>query len=143
MVRTDNSSENFLSSNLNQPPIDNKDPIVEKSDVQDIESEPNALPVGIKDRNTGLGATVESASQHMASGQPTTGGDPDAMNEQAKVVGEEAIGGSTPTPDQNNIDDIADATGINITPEEPVEVINEMRQRDNDRFELDPDIERR
>ncbi|WP_225852845.1 DUF6335 family protein, partial [Haemophilus parainfluenzae] len=43
----------------------------------------------------------------MAAGQPTTANDPDALQEQAKVVGEEAVGGTTPTPDQSDVDAIA------------------------------------
>lgn len=98
-----------------------------------------AVRMGVEDRSTGLGATVDAASDRMASGQPTTGGDPDAMQEQAKVVGEEAIGGTTPTPDQNNVDDIAAAVGIDPQPEQPLEVTDTMHERDDQRFELDPD----
>ena len=75
----------------------------------------------------------------MAAGKPTTLGDPDAMTEQAKVVGEEAIGGTTPTPDQSNVDDIAASAGINTQAEHPVEVRREMERRDADRFELKPE----
>jgi len=75
----------------------------------------------------------------MAAGAPTTAGDPDAMTEQAKVVGEEAIGGTTPTPDQSNVDDIAASVGINTQAEHPVNVKHEMDRRDENRHELDPE----
>lgn len=101
-------------------------------------SDGNTIPSEISDRNTGIGASIESEEYRLAAGKNTTAGDPDAMTEQAKVVGEEAIGGDTPTPDQNNVDDIGDATGVNFAPSEPVEVFNKMKQRDSDRFELDP-----
>lgn len=131
MVPSETTPQNLFPSD-----VEAEDTVAETSEVT---SNPDAIAQGIKDRNTGLGSTVESASHHMASGKPTTGGDLDAMNEQAKVVGEEAIGGTTPTPAQNDVDKIAQATGINTQPEEPVEVMNEMQQRDAHRFELDPD----
>ncbi|ACB53583.1 conserved hypothetical protein [Crocosphaera subtropica ATCC 51142] len=128
MVQTNNSSQDLSSSNPNEMP-----------DRQITEpSEPNTIPPGVSDRNTGMGATLESDDYRLASGENTTAGDLDAMTEQAKVVGEEAIGGDTPTPDQNNVDDIGDATGVDFAPSEPVEVFEEMQQRDSDRFELDP-----
>lgn len=75
----------------------------------------------------------------MAAGKPVTADDPDAMNEQAKVVGEEAVGGTTPTPDQSNVDDIGTAVGITPEPGQPLEVLDEMQSRDEQRFELDAD----
>jgi hypothetical protein len=75
----------------------------------------------------------------MASGSSTTAGDPDAMDYQAQVVGEEAIGGTTPTPDQNNVDEIAAAVGLDPEPEQPLAVTDEIYRRDDQRFELDPD----
>jgi hypothetical protein len=97
------------------------------------------IQAGIGDRNTHTSAVVNELNQPMASGAPVTGGDVDAMNEQAKVVGEEAVGGTTPTPDQSNVDDIADSVGVNFKPEEPVKVAGEMVERDRHRWELEPD----
>ncbi|WOD40219.1 DUF6335 family protein [Nodosilinea sp. E11] len=97
-----------------------------------------AARTGLEDDSAMVGATVPN-HESMAAGGPTTAGDPDAMIEQAKVVGEEAIGGTTPTPDQNNVDDIAAAVGIDVKPEHPLAIKDEMDRRDRQRFELDPD----
>lgn len=98
-----------------------------------------AARVGLEDQSAGVGASVDANRERMASGLPTTASDPDAMQEQAKVVGEEAVGGTTPTPDQSNVDDIGTAAGFTPQPEQPVDVIGEMEERDRHRHELDPD----
>jgi hypothetical protein len=97
-----------------------------------------AARVGLADQSLEIGAS-DTNSDHMAAGAPTTGGDIDAKQEQAKVVGEEAIGGTTPTPDQSNVDDVAAAVGINTQAEHPVKVAEEMHKRDERRHELDPE----
>lgn len=97
-----------------------------------------AVRVGLEDNSAQAGAVVDHSTERMAAGKPVTGGDIDAMSEQAKVVGEEAVGGTTPTPDQNNVDDIADSVGVTMAPGEPVEVTEEMLARDRQRWELDP-----
>ena len=97
-----------------------------------------AIRTGIADRSTQAGAVVDTASDHMASGGSTTGGDIDAMSEQAKVVGEEAVGGTTPTPGQNDIDAMAESVGVEMKPEEPIEVTEEILARDRQRWELNP-----
>ena len=98
-----------------------------------------ALRVGLEDHSEAAGATVPASQDRMASGQPTVANDPDALQGQAKVVGEEAVGGTTPTPDQSDVDAIAVAAGINTRPEHPVKVTEEMYKRDNYRYELDPE----
>lgn len=103
------------------------------------EAAAEAVRTGREDQSAQVGANIRPDDNRMASGKPTTAGDPDAMTEQAKVVGEEAIGGTTPTPDQSNVDDIAAAVGIDTPPEQPLKVRSEMQQRDEHRFELDPD----
>jgi hypothetical protein len=53
--------------------------------------------------------------------------------------GEEAVGGSDPTPDQNDVDLIGNALGI-VEPEgAPLATTERIEARDRDRWELDPD----
>lgn len=98
---------------------------------------------GVSDRSTGSGQPRD----HMASGSKTTGGDIYSYPEQAKVVGEEAVGGTTPTPDQNVVEDIAQSVGVEIPDRKPVQGEEMMNRRDDSRWELDPksseDYERR
>jgi hypothetical protein len=96
-----------------------------------------AARVGLEDHSEDVGATTQS--DHMAAGGSTTANDPDALPGQAKVVGEEAVGGTTPTPDQSDVDAVATAAGVNTRPEHPVKVTEEMHKRDQHRHELDPE----
>ena len=129
-----------VSSPQTAQTIDNTLPATDQpvSDRSPAQAAEEAARTGLEDNSTLLGAEVPD-NNRMASGSPTTAGDPDAMIEQAKVVGEEAIGGTTPTPDQSNVDEIAAAVGINTQAEHPVAVKREMDRRDDQRFELDPD----
>jgi len=72
-----------------------------------------------------------------------TGGDRDSDRYQAKVVGEEAVGGMTPTPDQDNVEEVAASAGIEFSDTEPVQVTRELQERDRQRWQLDPASENR
>jgi hypothetical protein len=57
---------------------------------------------------------------------------------QAEVVGEEAVGGQTPTPDQNVTEQLLRAMGISSVDGEPVHTREKLERRDQVRWELDP-----
>ncbi|MBE9111840.1 hypothetical protein IQ273_20745 [Nodosilinea sp. LEGE 07298] len=136
MSQKKTDSANVSSSQaIDKTPPTADQPVTNLSPAQAAEE---AARTGREDNSAMIGAEVPD-NNRMASGSPTTANDPDVMAGQAKVVGEEAIGGTTPTPDQNNIDEIAAAAGIDTQAEEPVAVKDEMDRRDDQRFELDPD----
>lgn len=66
-----------------------------------------------------------------------TGGDVDAAWEYADV-GEETVGGSNPTPDQDIVDDLGKAAGVTYQDNEPLDLGGKMEDRDRSRWELDP-----
>ena len=66
-----------------------------------------------------------------------SGGDLDAAWERADV-GEEGVGGSTPTPDQDVVDELGQAVGISYEDSEPLHTEDKLRERDRERWELDP-----
>lgn len=68
-----------------------------------------------------------------------TGGDRDVDPYLAEVVGEEAIGGTTPTPDQNVIEDLATSAGIETADREILHTSEILERRDARRWELDPE----
>ena len=86
---------------------------------------------------------IETIENTTAGDVAPTGGDLDADRYQAKVAGEEAIGGTTPTPGQNNVDDIAASAGVEFSDSEPIAVKEELEERDRQRWALDPDSENR
>lgn len=91
------------------------------------------------DRNTEQGKRLEELENQSAAGTAPTGGDPDIDSYQAKVGGEEAIGGQTPTPDQDNVDAIADAVGVSMDDDEDISIKQTLEERDDQRWQLDPD----
>jgi hypothetical protein len=52
--------------------------------------------------------------------------------------GEEAVGGSDPTPDQNDVDAIGTALGVTDPDEQPLATTERIEGRDRERWELDP-----
>jgi len=129
------SADDAAGQNIDKTPPSANTPPVQRP-AADAAAE--AVRTGREDQSAHVGAQTPD-EERMATGEPTTVGDPDAMTEQAKVVGEEAVGGTTPTPDQSNVDDIAASAGINTKAEHPVNVKREMDRRDEHRYELDPE----
>jgi hypothetical protein len=66
------------------------------------------------------------------------GGDPDVDVEDAYFTGEEAPGGDNPTPDQDIVDDIGKALGLEYEDNEELKASDKVSQRDKHRWELDP-----
>jgi hypothetical protein len=56
----------------------------------------------------------------------------------AEVNGDEAVGGSTAVPSQNDTEDLAEAVGIMIDDHTPLDTEEMLEDRDRDRWELDP-----
>lgn len=52
--------------------------------------------------------------------------------------GEETVGGSAPTPDQDNVDEIGAAVGLEYQDDEPIVIDEKVEKRDTHRWELDP-----
>lgn len=67
-----------------------------------------------------------------------TGGDVDAAWEQEADVGDEAVGGTAPTPDQDIVDEIGAAVGIEMDDKAFLRTTEILEQRDDNRWELDP-----
>src|SRR6476620_2965274 len=65
------------------------------------------------------------------------GGDIDAAWDQADA-GEETVGGTAPTPDQDIVDEIGRAVGIEYEDAEPLHTTEKVERRDEQRWELHP-----
>jgi hypothetical protein len=65
--------------------------------------------------------------------------DPDEDDYRSAVNGDEAVGGSTAVPSQNDTEELAEAVGIIIDEGSPLNVEESIEDRDRDRWELDPD----
>ena len=78
----------------------------------------------------------ERLDEHHSSSPRDSGGDIDAQWEEVNTTGEEAVFGSNPTPDQSDVEENAHAMGIDFADNEPLEIVEKIRKRDRDRFEL-------
>jgi hypothetical protein len=80
----------------------------------------------------------ERYAEHTETSPALTGGDVDADWESAYSVGDEAPGGDNPTPDQDIVDDIGRAVGIEYQDNEELKGADKVEKRDRNRWELDP-----
>jgi hypothetical protein len=81
---------------------------------------------------------LEKYEEHTETGPAMTGGDVDADWESAYSVGDEAPGGDNPTPDQDIVDDIGRAVGVEYQDNEELKGARKISDRDRHRWELDP-----
>ena len=80
----------------------------------------------------------ERVIRHNETSPAITGGDIDADWESAYSVGDEAPGGDNPTPDQDIVDDIGRALGVEYEDNEELKGEKKISDRDKKRWEMDP-----
>ena len=80
----------------------------------------------------------EKLNEHNSMDPSLSAGDVDAAWEDSVVAGEESVGGSAPTPDQDNVDEIGDAAGVTYQDDEPLNSDQKILERDRRRWELNP-----
>lgn len=97
----------------------------------DLDRHPSAARSGRKEM-------AERLQQHTSTSPAMTAGDVDADWEAAESVGDEAPGGDNPTPDQDVVDDIGRALGVEYDDDEELKGGDEIKARDRHRWELDP-----
>jgi hypothetical protein len=81
---------------------------------------------------------LEKYEEHTETSPALTAGDVDADWESAYSVGDEAPGGDNPTPDQDIVDDIGKAVGVQYQDNEELKGEKKLLERDKHRWELDP-----
>jgi hypothetical protein len=81
---------------------------------------------------------AEARREHNEVSPDLTAGDVDASWEDAYSVGDEAPGGDNPTPDQDRVDDIGKALGVQYEDNEELKAADKIAERDKHRWELDP-----
>jgi hypothetical protein len=79
---------------------------------------------------------LERLDQNTNTSPAESGGDIDARWEEADSTGEEAVGGSQPTPDQSDVEANAHAMGIDFQDNQPLDFAENLEKRDRNRWEL-------
>lgn len=104
----------------------------EDEGIEDIFEDRQQLSVG------GRKELKEELEEHNSKSPTLSGGDIDAKWQEADVSGEETVGGTTPTPDQDVVDELGQALGITYEDDEPLRTEEKLRERDRNRWELNP-----
>src|SRR5690349_18307333 len=81
---------------------------------------------------------LEELDEHHSLSPDLAGGDLDASWQTANAAGEETVGGSAPTPDQDIVDELGAAAGLIYEDEEPLDSDAKILDRDRNRWELNP-----
>ena len=132
-----------LESNigLNIMPPDTED-TEEEEQISDLPQEiTESYGTGVKDEpgyNIGTRRLRDEMEQYTSTSPELTGGDIDAAWEQAEAVGDEAVGGTVATPDQDIVDDLGKAVGTEMRDKEDYYGFDKYEVRDDRRWELDP-----
>ena len=107
---------------------------------ESVEGPPSSLnmdrtPSAASSGRRHLKQTIDETNE---TGPVLTGGDVDADWGDAYAVGDEAPGGDNPTPDQDIVDDIGKALGVEYQDNEELKGADKLTERDKHRWELDP-----
>jgi Family of unknown function (DUF6335) len=124
---------------LRKPPgLDRERRTVQGDDI--VPTPPSSLDLDrtASAARTGRHALRERLDQHTETSPALTAGDVDADWESAYSVGDEAPGGDNPTPDQDVVDDIGRAVGVQYDDNEELKGEAKISKRDKHRWELDP-----
>ena len=105
-----------------------------------VQSPPSSLDM---DRHgsaarTGRKGLEANIRRHNDMSPALTGGDVDADWENAYFSGDEAPGGDNLTPDQEDVDDMGKALGVEYQDNEELQGSDKVVKRDAHRWELDP-----
>lgn len=79
---------------------------------------------------------LERLAEHHSASPADSGGDIDAEWEDVNDSGAEAVFGHNPTPDQSDVEENANAMGINYEDNEPLDFLEKIEKRDRDRYEM-------
>src|SRR5215216_6127187 len=104
----------------------------EDNEVKADFAERQQLGVGGRDE------LLEELDEHHSLSPEISGGDLDASWQTGNVAGEETVGGSVPTPDQDVVDELGAAAGLIYEEGEPLDSDAKILDRDRNRWELNP-----
>ncbi len=87
---------------------------------------------------SGRAAMEHTLQEHQGMSPDIAAGDVDVDVEDAYFTGDDVPGGDNTTPDQDIVDDIGRALGLEYDDNEPLKGSDKVAERDKHRWELDP-----
>ena len=108
--------------------------------VADIRGIPSSLGMGTiaSAAHSGGEEMRDNLKKNNSASPRLTAGDVDADWQSAEATGDESPGGDNPTPDQDVVDEIGRALGVEYADDEELQGGAEIAERDTHRWELDP-----
>jgi hypothetical protein len=112
---------------------------VYEAKIEDYKPSPEVLEefVDAAKLTSGCQLLMKELREHHSKSPKLSAGDIDAAWDRADA-GEETVGGSSPTPDQDVIDQLGEAVGLIYEDNEPLDTEEKIAKRDDRRWELDP-----
>ncbi len=92
----------------------------------------------VPDVAAGSQKLAEKLREHTEADPTLSGGDIDARWDEAESAGDEAVAGSSATPEQNDVEELGRAVGVTYADNEDLKIGEKERNRDKHRWELDP-----
>ncbi len=136
----DRSGENYLlkeETSMDHTAADNNADAISERSARYTEDE--EIRSGFKDRQRlaagGRKKLEEELEKYHSKSPKLSGGDLDAEWQSADLAGEETVGGSTPTPGQNVVDELGQAAGLTYEDNEPLGGEEKLLERDRNRLE--------
>jgi hypothetical protein len=124
---------------LDDGPLEDDDEVVYGDDVPQALTESYGTGVHDLPGYVEGGRSMQDRFSEFHEATPElTGGDIDANFEQANAVGDEAVGGTAPTPDMDIVDDLGKAVGLEMDDRSFLRTNDILEERDDRRWEMDP-----
>lgn len=133
LLDEETSMDNFAADEHAEQVSDLSASYTEDEDIEDDFEERQQLAVG------GRKVLEEELEEHHAESPQLSGGDLDAAWQYANESGEETVGGTVATPDQDIVDELGQAVGLTYDDDEPLGIDEKLEERDRNRWELDPE----
>jgi Family of unknown function (DUF6335) len=113
-----------------------------EAQIEDLPQEiTESYGTGVKDLpgyNIGGRTMRDEMHEYTETSPELTGGDVDAYWQDADAVGDEAVGGTVATPDQNVTEELEAAVGLEMDDNAFLRTNDILEERDDRRWELDP-----
>jgi hypothetical protein len=133
LMEEEDSLDKFVLDANTDEVIDQIDDFTDDKDIIEDFAERQGLATG------GRQKLEEKLNDYNGMDPMLSGGDVDAAWEDSDVAGEESVGGTNPTPDQDVVDELGDAAGLNYRDDEPLDSDKKVLDRDRNRWELNPE----
>jgi hypothetical protein len=141
------ADEDILTATDPEPPIDDNvidaetNAEVVMDEIDDFTSDED-VEEDFRERqrlNAGGSKELDEKLRNYTSETPDLSADDiDAGWDAADQSGEETVGGTNPTPDQDQVEELGEAFGISYDEDEPLNTEDKLQDRDLNRWELNP-----